>query len=99
MSRKNEIMRIKIFSRFKKVKKNENITKNAHCNAKNFSQQVAQYKNVFFPELYSLFWFYKFLAIQISGARIDPELEVRFFVLVYIHPPPDAGNEEDEGDD
>ena len=48
MSRKNEIMRIKIFSRFKKVKKNENITKNAHCNAKNFSQQVAQYKNVFF---------------------------------------------------
>ena len=48
MSRKNEIMRIKFFSRFKKVKKNENITKNAHCNAKNFSQQVAQYKNVFF---------------------------------------------------
>ena len=56
-------------------------------------------KMFFFPELYSLFWFYKFLAIQISGARIDPELEVRFFVLVYIHPPPDAGNEEDEGDD
>ena len=85
--------------KIQKGKKPENITKNAHCNAKNVSQQVAQYKNVFFPELYSLFWFYKFLAIQISGARIDPELEVRFFVLVYKNPPPDAGNEEDEGDD
>ena len=34
--------------KIQKGKKPENITKNAHCNAKNVSQQVAQYKNVFF---------------------------------------------------
>ena len=34
--------------KIQKGKKPENITKNAHCNAKNVSQQVAQYKNVVF---------------------------------------------------
>ena len=92
-------MRIKNFSRFKKVKKTRILQKMHIATPKMSLNKLHSINMFFFPELYSLFWFYKFLAIQISGARIDPELEVRFFVLVYKNPPPDAGNEEDEGND